>query len=680
MEYPEIPSATQEQTTEVTVVSSPLTLDIDDNDLVSVIEFKISEAEAFYKNELKLESRRRTNVEMWLGKQLDESKLYDWQARYQDNIIWQDLETRISIAASRMPDIIVTPSDESEEKRDIAKQLEKGLDIKIKSDSSKRLIKHGLRNLHLYLQSAIKCRWDPNKGKDGDFLFELVRPARMIVDHTAIIPDEGFTADNMEMIVEWLEKPVSLVMSEFPAKRDELMRELGIIKGTARQMSSKIKYQEVWFTWYDKQGKKFDGVCWKYNKLILGKMKNPYFDWEGYTKSRQEPNVENGMTEMDENGQPLMVDTLYHNHFDRPRPPYIFLTHQNLGRSPVDDTSAVEQSIPLQKAVNKRGRQITELADRSNPKLGFAGKYITKEDARRVTNDPDEHIWLQNADNINQAMTSIPGSPPSPVLLNDLLVNRSQIDSKFATHSTTRGEIQPNESGISKQITREGDLMISDDLANIVVERVVYEMANWATQMMKVMYDKPHYVKDLGANGELLQAELQRDKIDDGILVNVKASTTDQQQKRMDALTLAGQGSIDPLSLIEDLDMPNPKERAKRLIAFLSKDFQTYAQTIGVELWGGGQPPQEGVQSGMPGQGGGQQQAVLDIQRLQAGEQFEPSPPDADYVQTLIEYVNSDDFANQPEQVKMAFRDFVGKLKQTLSAGQETTQPLAPVV
>lgn len=660
MEYAEQPDATKEQSNEITVPEAPFDLNIEEKDFVAIIDAKVDLANSYNTNTLHLPSRRRTNNDFWVGKQLDESKLYDYQVPYRDNIIWQDLETRVSIASSRMPDIVVTPSSEKDLKKEAAKQLEKALDIKIRTDVTKRLIKHGLRQLHLDLQSAIKIRWDENKGENGDFIFERVRADRILVDHTATIPDDGYTADNMEWIIEWLEEPIQVVLSKFPTKRDELFAALGIVKGTQRQLATKIKYQEIWFTWYDKSGEIYEGTAWKYNKLVLGKMKNPYYDWEGYEKKLQEPKMVDG--------QKVTVETLYHNHFDRPRKPYIFLSHQSLGNNPIDDTSAVEQAIPLQRSVNKRGRQITEIADRAMPKLAFAGRYIDKEQARRVTNDPDEHIWIQNAENIQQAILPIPGIQPAPILYNDLQGNRMQIDSKFATHSTTRGETLPGESGVSKQVTREGDLMVSDDIVNIVVERVVFEMANWATQMMKVMYDKPHYVKDLGADGQYLQIEMTRDRIDDGIAVNVKASTVDKAQKRVDALTLAARKAIDPMSLIEDLDMPNPKERTKRLMAFMSNDMAAYAKVVGIEM-----PQPAETSQKTPDES--KQQAILDIQRLVAGEEFEPSMPDQAYVQVFTEYVQGDEFQTLDDEQKQRFVAYVAKLKEALAAQMTQAEP-----
>ena len=627
------------QTEEITLPVRPLQLSgIEDKDLLSIIRERLKLSENYYRDKLKLKQRREKNEDMWVGKQIEnEGALYDWQVPYKDNLIWQDLETRIAIASSRIPDIVVIADDP-----ELRQQMEKALEIRINSDGTKRIIKSGLRHLHLYLQGVVKILWDQDKGPTGDYRFELIPPDRIIVDHTAIIPEDGYTADNMEYIAQWIDEPASAVIAKFPDKKDELFKRVGIVRGTPRQMAAKIKYLEVWFTYYGGE-KPQEGVCWIYQDLILDKKLNPYYDWEGYQRSNQNGNYEK----------------VYYNHFERPRKPYIFFTYQNLGKDPIDTTSAVEQAIPLQKLVNKRGRQITELADRAGGKLAFASKFITRDGARQVTWDMDEHIYLDKADKVQDGVQFFAGQMPSPVLYQDMAANRNQIDSKFATHGTTRGESQPQESGVSKQITREGDLSIQDDLASITVQRVAYEMANWSVQMMKVLYDEEHFVKDIGKDGELINISLKRDIIADGLAVNVKASSVDKQQRRADAINLATRKAIDPLSLFEDMDVSNPKERTKRLVAFLSGDNQTYAQVVGIEL-------NQTVQG--QGQGGDKEQAINDLGRMIAGEQVEPTIATPEYVQIIEAYVKSPNFQQEQPDAQQRIMDFVSNLRTV--AGQ----------
>lgn len=661
---------------EIVLPEPSLELPIDDNDLLSIVTKKINASESFYKDKLKLDKRRKENEDFWLGKQLDPGKFDAWQVPTIDNMIWQNTETRIAIASGRMPDVIVTPTDETSEAKEVAKKLQDGLKLKVINDSVKRMVKDGLRQQHINFTAAIKVRWNKNIGDNGDFEFYLCNPLAIGIDHTATIPHEGFTADNAEIIYEYLEEPVSVVLSKFPNKREQLFQALGIKKGTPRQLMSKMRYLEVWFTWFDENGQQMEGVCWKYNNLILDKQKNPYFDWDGIQKAVE------GL-----GGEP-QVQEYFNNFFDRPRKPYIIFSHTNLGKCPIDDTTPIEQSIPLQKSANKRLRQITEISDNAVPKKAFAGAYITKEDARRVTNDPEENIWFDGAEDVSKAVTTLRSDPPSPLLYQDLVGTRQQIDSKFATHSTTRGEVQSQESGVSKQITREGDLTISDDIVSIVVERVVSEMANWATQMMKLLYVEEHWVKDMGQDGELVAVALQQDLIQDGMAVSVSSSSSDKAVRKDQAIGLADIQSIDPLTLFEELDVANPKERTRRMITFNmggADGFARYAQEVGIELNGGGIPPTGGTEGGTAGVEGGEQpplpgmeetgqelygdanQAQQDLQAVISGQEVQvPGPPSPEYADALAQFVQSEQFDQLTPEQQQAIQGFIQQIKELI--------------
>jgi hypothetical protein len=159
------------------------------------------------------------------------------------------------------------------------------------------------------------------------------------------------------------------------------------------------------------------------------------------------------------------------------------------------------------------------------------------------------------------------------------------------------------ESGVSKQISREGDLVMSDDIVNIAVERAIWEMAQWEVQLMKLFYDKEHYVRHMGPDGELVESMLSQDLIADGICVSIKANSTDKITRRNTAMALLPAKAIDPLSLFEDLDVPNPKERVKRLITFLRGEadgWSAYSEAIGLE---GMAPAQPALPAGSPAAG-----------------------------------------------------------------------------
>lgn len=680
---------------EVVVQSAELTLElteVDDADLLAVLQKKIDESTKHYKDKLKLPTRRETNRNYWLGKQHEGKPYYDWQVPYTDNIIYRDTETRIAIAAGRMPDIVVIPENENDKSASAdAHEYEDYLSGRVNSDITKRIVKNVLRDREIKLLGAVKIRWDENRGAHGDFTFERVRPENLVIDHTAIIPDDGFSTDDMSYISEWLEEPVSLIMAKFPEKRNALATELGIVsldKASMLQMASKIRYRETWFTWYTREGERIEGVMWHYKNTILKKMRSPYWDWK---EDR--------------------------NHFDMPRKPYMVTSYQNLGDGPIDDTSAIEQSIPMQDIVNRRGMQITEINDRTVPKMVISGTSMTKEQAEDITPDPNEAIYLDGqVTDVREAVAFSSAPPASQSLYQDQAQARASIDNLFATHPISRGESQSgDESGFSKQITREGDLTIADDIVQIVIERLVSEMANWATQMMMIFYYDPNSglnpndeedakkfdfsfkawsLKHPGKDGDHKQIRMTRDKIRKGLGVVVRSSSVDKPTQRSIFMNLAGQKGVDLFSLYDALDLPNPKALTERMLAFLNgggpngDGFASYMKVLDIEpaepapAPGGATDasgnPVQNPNDEVAAQKSDQDQAIQDIQTVAQGQvPSVPETPTPEYVNTIQAFVNSPQFSQLPEEAKQALVAYIDQLHKMVD--QLAQQPEPPV-
>jgi hypothetical protein len=664
------------------IVDLDVTVDfpIDDTQLVAVFDERLK---ASKENDEKLQIGKRSgeNYDYWRGKQIKLEDLQEHETPYMDNIIWQDSRHQIATAVSKMPDILVMPGNTVKEQQENAKILEKRLNQHV--PMLKRILRDGLRNLSIDYKAAIKVVWEPNADEGrGDYKFYLCRSNKFGFNKTATIPQDGFTSDNMTFIYEYINEPISLIMAKFPGAKEKLRQLYNVDSGQpgSRNSRDEIDYVEGWFTYYDKQGKLHDFVAWKHNNIILGKDMNPYYDFEGYYKPKFDAE---GLMEFDEPN--------FRNFFDRPRKPFIFLSYENTGRSAYEDTSPIEQTWYLQRSVNKRGAQITLIADRMVPKLAFNKAMGTRENVAQVTNDVNEHIFIDSNEDIRTMVTSFSSAPPSPMLYQDQQANRQQIDSKFAANAGARGETVSNESGISKQITREGNLVTSDDIAEIVVERAVFEMASWAIQMMKLKYDKDHYVRDMGKDGELVNEVINQDKIDDGIAVQVKAETTGKSERREIALGLAKIKAIDPLTLMEDLDVTNPKQRTKRLIAYLTGDqdgYQRYLQEAGLmddeklagapaEAPAGAQP--EGTPPPVSGMDG--QQALLDIQQIQSGQMPEINgTPSPEYAQALVAFYNSGEFEAMPPEQQQMFVQHIKAIKAAIGGEQPAPAPAPEAV
>ena len=88
---------------------------------------------------------------------------------------------------------------------------------------------------------------------------------------------------------------------------------------------------------------------------------------------------------VDEFGNPTEVESSKTNHFECRKKPYVFLTVFNLGKRPFDDTSIIEQVLPIQDNINKRKRQIDVNVDSINGGNIISGDHFTKEQAAEAS-------------------------------------------------------------------------------------------------------------------------------------------------------------------------------------------------------------------------------------------------------------------------------------------------------
>jgi hypothetical protein len=201
---------------------------------------------------------------------------------------------------------------------------------------------------------------------------------------------------------------------------------------------------------------------------------------------------------------------------------------------------------------------------------------------------------------------------------------------------------------------------------DIVVERVVFEQAGWAMQMAKLFYDEPHFLRTTGKDGQVLSAELTRKNFIEGIDVDVKANSVDAITNRTDAQNMASRKAIDPLSMFEDMDKSNPRERVKRLIAFLNganDGYASYLAEVGIQLDSTSNPQPAFTVGG--DQTESTQDAQHDIQQMVQGQILAPPDKfDKLYVQTVLQFVHSGQFGSLPPDIKSNFQDFVKQLSQ----------------
>lgn len=580
-------------------VSAPITqtpeldLSLSDTELIELVERKLTEYRSLYEtgstksSKDSISDRAAKNVSYWRGTQTQDSRLGKPLKRYRNNIIHRDLATRVQNATSRMPDVVVMSpqQDENPQVKEQTRKVESWLNIRIDSDVTRRLAQAAVRDNHLKFRGIWKYRYDTFR---KDAIIERLRPEDVVLDATARIPEDGYTADNMEFIGEWMEDYTSSVLALFPDKATEITDELSReARAKGKPSASKIRYLQSTARVSAKDGTPQLILINSYNKILLSKGPHPY--WDEREGSKQQfglipeaelhPDIAGILPSLGlELPKPKKPQRF--NHFPYPRMPYSIFSGENLGDGPLDDTTVVEQSLALQDIVNERGDQITQTNDWAVPKTVVATSAMTAEKTNNITRDASEVITVKlgEGQRVTDVITTFTGQQASPALYQDLQQSIQAIDSHFSTSASVRGESVEPESGVSKQISREGNLSASDDIAQTMVQRCVEEAANWLVQLAKIYFDEPNAAMAPGSDSSLKTASISSELIPDNIQIVVKANAVDKMTLRNLAMNLVSSKAIAPFDLFTILDFPNPKEMTQGLLDFLGGGANGYAK------------------------------------------------------------------------------------------------------
>lgn len=570
-----------------------LTIETSDAELINHVEARIKQSKDWYVKEKNLPARQDRNFNLLMGRGEDDKSFKKYSSRYKDNAIWEGEASIKPIALSRLPDFMVNPGTDNPDSVQIAQQIGDIIDTDLKRRENRQVLgKSALKHHPVYFIGVIKCRWDKDKNGLGDYVFESVHPKNIVLDNTATDNDPT----KMDFIAESLPISIKELLILFPNKKEEIYKELDLSDNDpeeGKKLSTKWNIYEVWFKWYEKGTndagettyKPIECLLWKYKKILFKKIKNPYWDWKGQSKLFIDGQpagtavLQQLMQQSMMTGQvPQGVEnkTVFKNYFEMPMKPYILIGYEQWGEMAYDETTRIEQVIPLQQDADKRGRQITEMSDRARGKHVFStASGLKKEDIQNLDlNNPDVDL-LVNGDDVRKVHDFIQGEQPSEALFRDKELQKTAIFNKMGVHDTTRGEMTPGKPGVSDQIAREADYGRIDDLAEEIINAPAEMMAKWAMHMIKMFYTEDHFKRILGPDGSSTFAKINSDMVEEGMEIIVSASGTDKVMKQRTAVQLAQMKMTDPLSFYQDLGFKDAKLRAEKLFMFTA-DPQGY--------------------------------------------------------------------------------------------------------
>lgn len=520
-----------------------LTVSTSDEELLSSAKKWMKDWSAY---EQTIRPKQEECEKYWKGQQYGSST--DDDRPQMDNLIFESLETFLPRATKSNPEPVVN-SDNSEEGDAYAKDVATTLAYLANRNNLRLKIKKATRFWALWFLGVGKICWE-----DDEPDFKIIRTQKIILDKDGYIDEAGFYQG--AYVGEYKQKEAGEMAREFPNKKDFIEEMCN------DNMKTRISYIEWWTD---------DMVFWQLKDEILGKMKNPHWNY---------PEV---VTEVDEYGNVTESEQEGKNHLAKPTMPYLFLSVFNLGKQPHDDTSLIWQNLSAQDRHNKRLRQLDKNIDNKNGALVVSGDSFEKHQAAEAGKAMRKGgvIWAPRGKAGEAAAVLVGGDVPQEAY-QDLIDTRESLRSIFGTTGLTAQGMQRTDTVRGKIIVGQKD---DDRIAGGVseyIEQLANQVFNWWVQMMYVYYDEPHYAMVLGDERAAKMAKLSTDTMDRILQVTVKEGSMaprDQLTKRNEAIDLWGAGALDLITLLDRLDFPNPKETAKNVVL-----WQTNPQAlVGIE-------------------------------------------------------------------------------------------------
>lgn len=512
-----------------------------DNELIANFKRWIEDSQGYWNKSTgyNLESVRAKNERYYLGHQIDTSKLYNYQVPFVDNQIFVGTQAVMAYVTGRDPACEVVPQDGELQSQVMAEDLESAVNIHSERNKLSRKVKIAIKNMYTKRVGIIKLRYD----EDVDDIVPIaLDPDNVILDKDCELGEEP------RFIAEVCTATVAELIHKFPNKERNIIEAMGRVRKTPKLMGQVVAYNEVWFTDMS-DGDPVECVAWYYGSVVLDKMKNPNYLY-------------------DEDGVQIK------NFLDVPTKPYIFFNYLNDGSHLIDQTTPIEQAIPLQDILNKRGRQIIENADTANSLLVLKSGAIPDEEAENITRDPNQILVLDTPDEqpVQSAFGEIPPHLLPSYVIQDKQDIKNSIHNILGTPSQFRGDDSKREVGTlgeAKMVQSQ-----ASGRQDEIVKEVEYSLDRYfrlLVQMMKVWYTEKHDFSTRDNDGNFMYVGLSRENMPDVANISVSQGSImriDKERRENIGMNLAKMGLIDPYNLFKDLGLKDADKRYEALVKF----------------------------------------------------------------------------------------------------------------
>lgn len=508
---------------------------IKDEEFIPRMNKRIKDSDNYWNTKdggFNLEAKRNVNEQYFYGDQLKGLNFQPSQTKYQENQLYIATDSVRSFLSAKNVVPSVMPASTSPLDKYVATNLEKGLDgLAHKVDLSEKLGQVILNNLLKHV-GILKLEFDPTASKQGEICAEVVDPKNITVDKNA---KQG---ENPAFIANRFSMSLDEIMHRW-GKKNKGLKDRLTVKAN-RTEDDIYEVTEVWFTSYNDKYEPEEMFAFYTKDCLLDYGRNPNYIYTAPEK----------------------------NFINEPTKPFIPMNLTGDGQHWIDRYEPIEQAIPIQDVLNKRGRQLIELVDRANPLTLYDKNGLTDNDVDNIGANPVTAmgIEVQNGKSVNESIVRLPAAPIPPVIMQDKTDLRTQIHAIYGTPSEFTGASSGNEvvdqtlgQSEMKRQQAEGRLNQYQRAVDVFLTKVM----NYMVQLIAVYYTDLRAVTYTNHNGSYESVVIGRDNINKNVEVQVEeGSTTTMNDSRREALVqmFLDKGLLAPTDAFEMMEMPNSQK------------------------------------------------------------------------------------------------------------------------
>jgi len=529
-----------------------LTLDKDDKELNDLekswaLLFKDSTT---YK---KIHTEGDINQRYWIGKQFPDSEYENGKRPLTDNIIFEAVETMIPQATQQNPEPIVG-CDNTVEMKVVADKLHMALEYLAQYNHLKTKLKKGVRH---WTMRFLGCWQIGYNGEEQEIVIKVINPKDLELDPNGYIDDGEYVGEFLNLK---LYDNARNLITRFPEHEDKITK---IAEG---KLGSLLGYKQCWTDEY---------VFYKLKDIILHKSKNPNFNYP--TQS---------MT-VGPNGEQIPQTIPGHNHFSRPKIPFVFLTCFDLGDMPCDSSGLVQQGLVTQDNINKGLKQYDRNVDNINGGVVVNGLMFNKEQAAQVAEARRQGRTIVTPGEPEKALMFPENHDIPGVVYERIQDDRTRFMSRFGIAGSTPDQSSQEETVRGKIIVGQQDTSRTGGGVTEFLELAASRIFNHFLQMIYVYWDTPHTISVIGPENTQTMQTLQSQEIPQGRKFTVtvqNGSMVPQDDLSIfnSALSEWEAGLLDPLTYFEKTKDKNPTDSAMKLMMFKNNPQQYMQEYLGM--------------------------------------------------------------------------------------------------